>query len=177
MKAHAADHQHAPAEPGSPDDVAGHRADGRAPWWSSPGPIVWGLAAATAVRVLSMLPSDDEIAAVASLPVFLLAFGAGVALCLSPWWSRTRRWIALAWLLLPNLLLALGIAATDNRAMHLTLSAVSLAVRVGTLWWMWHNRTVPAPDRHRFPHWARGLSWIAVVAVAVAETVLWVVTL
>ncbi|MGW1462904.1 hypothetical protein ACWCPT_00930 [Streptomyces sp. NPDC002308] len=177
MKTHAADHQLDPAEPSAPDGVAENRTDGEAPWWSSPGPIVGGLAAGSLVSVLSRLPSGDEFAAVATLPVFLLTFGSGVALCLSPWWSRTRRWIALGWLLLPNLLLALAIGATDDRAVHITLSVVSLAVRAGTLWWMWHSRTAPAPDRHRFPRWARVLSWIAVVAVAAGETVLWAVTL
>ncbi|MFF7361172.1 hypothetical protein [Streptomyces sp. NPDC008125] len=182
MKAHAADHQLDLAGPGAPEEidtaaVAGDRPDGEAPWWSSPGLIVGGLAAGSLVSVLSRLPSGDETAAVATLPVFLLTFGAGVALCLSPWWSRKRRWIAVAWLLLPNLLLALGIGATDNRAIRLTLSVVSLAVRAGTLWWMWHNRSAPAPDRHRFPRWATVLSWIAVGAVAVGETVLWAVTL
>ncbi|MGW2278778.1 hypothetical protein [Streptomyces sp. NPDC001770] len=177
MKAHAADHQHVQAEPGAPDAVAGYRTDGEAPWWSSPVLIVWGLAAGSLVSVLSRLPSGDGTAAVATLPVFLLTFGAGLALCLSPWWSRTRRWTAVAWLLLPNLLLALGIGATDNRAIHITLSVVSLAVRAGTLWWMWHNRTAPDPGRHRFPRWARVLTWIAVGAVAAGETVLWAVTL
>ncbi|MGW0859015.1 HAAS signaling domain-containing protein [Streptomyces sp. NPDC002690] len=173
---------HVLVELGTPEQVGAvavdaYRADARTPWWSSPGLIVWGLAAGSLVSVLGRLPSDDGISEVFALPVFFLTFGCCVALCLSPWWSRSRRCAALAWLLVPNLFLSLAMGATDSQAVRITLSIVSVAVRAGALWWMWNGRTTPEPDRHRFPRWAKVLSWIAVGVVAAGETVLWAVTL
>ncbi|MFD6424945.1 HAAS signaling domain-containing protein [Streptomyces sp. NPDC060198] len=170
------------AELGAPEQIGAaavdaYRADVQVPWWSSPRLIVWGLAAGSAVSLLSRLTADDEIPEIFALPVFYLTFCGCVALCLSPWWSRSRRCLALAWLLVPNLFLALAMGATDSLAVQITLSVVSVAVRAGALWWMWSCRTAPEPDRHRFPRWAGVLSWIAVAAVAAGETVLWAVTL
>ncbi|MCX5399345.1 hypothetical protein [Streptomyces sp. NBC_00102] len=170
------------AELGAPEQVGAaavdaYQADVEAPWWSSPRLIVWGLAAGSLVSVLGRLPSGDGVQEIFALPVFFLTFGACVALCLSPWWSRGRRCAALAWLLVPNLFLSLAMGATDSHGIRITLSVVSVAVRAGVLWWMWSGRTTPEPDRHRFPRWAKVLSWIAVGAVAAGETVLWAVTL
>ncbi|WP_158997796.1 hypothetical protein [Streptomyces aureus] len=157
------------------DAVDGHLAARKPSAWSSPRRIVWLLVSGSLLSFVNQLSSSDEMHDVLNLPVVLLTGGGILAMCLSPWWSRSQKWTAAAWLLVPNWLAALLASAIDSHAAHWALTLAAVGIRVGAIRWLWLFRTAPAPDHEwfRLPRWARILCWSAVILVVVFEAVLW----
>ncbi|MEV6191165.1 hypothetical protein AB0M19_02075 [Streptomyces sp. NPDC051920] len=143
--------------------------------WAGPRRIVWLLVAGSLLGVVNQLSSSGELHDVLNLPVLLLTGGGILAMCLSPWWGRSQKWTAAAWLLVPNWLAALLASVIGSHAVHWVLTLAAVGVRVGAIRWLWLSRTAPAPDRESFrlPGWARVLCWSAVILAVVFEAVLW----
>ncbi|OIJ66457.1 hypothetical protein [Streptomyces mangrovisoli] len=163
--------------------VDGHPAAQESSTWAAPTRITWLLAVGSLLGILKQFAaasssySSEELNNVLNLPVLVLTVGGILAMCLSPWWSRDRKWIAAAWLLVPNWLAALlaVVLPIDDDVVRWALNVVAVGVRIGALRWLWLSRTAPAPDRERFrlPRWARILCWSVVLLVGVIEVLMW----
>ncbi|MFE3515384.1 hypothetical protein [Streptomyces sp. NPDC059166] len=156
--------------------------------WTRPERVVGLFAAGTAVGIVAQLAPGEAVHGILRLPVFLLMYGGIAALCMSRWWTRARKWTAVAWIFVPNLLVITvagmaGHTATTEidggNALGVSTFVVGECVRVGLYLWLWTRRSEPAPrwEPSAFPRWARVLVIGVVALFVVAEVVVWIVDL
>ncbi|MFK0294021.1 HAAS signaling domain-containing protein [Streptomyces sp. NPDC090442] len=166
------------AELGDPDEIASTAlrrygtATGRR-GARNPQLIVTLLALGSILGALRQVPHLGQLA--------LVAMVAGVvALCLSPWWTAQQKWIAVAWLVLPNWVLAAlhGTVAGFGHGAEIANTLVAVAIRAAALVWLWRRRVAPEPGRSRLrlPRWALVLCWSATGLVVALEVVVWLGT-
>lgn len=162
------------AELGDPRDIATTALHEYGPVAPAPGrggdprTVLALLSMGTALSVLGHLPDQSWAA---DLGVGLLLVGV-VALCRNNWWSTTRKWQALAALLLPGLV-AEGLVAQAGGGDIAVVVDVTLrtVIRTGVLVWLWRCRVEPRGAwRMPVPRWMFVLFWcvLAVCVVLVA---------
>jgi hypothetical protein len=123
------------------------------------------LSVGSALTLLSHLPDQDWAG---NLGGVLNLLGV-IALCRNAWWSTTRKWQAVAALILPNLALQGLIELAGEGAVTVTVGAILQAViRVGVLTWLWQSRVEPRGRwRVPIPRWFAVLFWCVLGACVI----------
>ncbi|MEV6261217.1 hypothetical protein AB0M42_10765 [Streptomyces sp. NPDC051784] len=154
-------------------------------FWTRPGTVVGLFAASTVLGAVAQLAPGDTVHTVLRLPVLLLMFGGIAALSASRWWTRARKWTAVAWIFVPNCLVIAASALTGHTAttelsglspLGVMTFLVGEAIRVGLYGWLWIRRSEPAPEwaPSSFPRWAKVLVITVAVLFVAAEVSLWI---
>jgi uncharacterized membrane protein len=130
--------------------------------------------------VLGVLRSAPQAGQLA-LPAIVAILGGVVAMCLSPWWTTQRKWLTVAWLVLPNWIISSlhGTAAGFGHEAVVAGTLVEITIRAGTLVWVWRCRVAPEPGHSRFriPRWALVLCGSAAGVFVIVEVIAWVLTI
>ncbi|MGW2842397.1 DUF1700 domain-containing protein [Streptomyces sp. NPDC001493] len=141
----------------------------------NPRTVLTLLALGSAIGILPQIAGHGEQL---NFPVLVLNIAGLVALALSAWWTTSRKWLTLAWFIVPNLLMrALDQPLGLGHAAEVVFSCASIAIRAGVLVWLWRHRVVPeGPGRIslRVPRWARILLWSLLILFLGIEVILWI---
>ncbi|MFB7635660.1 hypothetical protein ACFC0M_32560 [Streptomyces sp. NPDC056149] len=162
------------AELGDPDEIAAtalrayETATGR-PWARNPQLVLALLALGSTLGALRQVPHMGQLV----LPALVAMVAGVVAMCLSPWWTTRRKWIAVGWLVLPNWILSAlhGTVAGSGHGAEIANTLVAVAIRTAALVWLWRRRVAPEPGQSRFrlPRWALLLCWSATGLIVLLE--------
>ncbi|MFI9835199.1 DUF1700 domain-containing protein [Streptomyces sp. NPDC051913] len=167
------------AELGDPQDIAATavredaECDDPEERGGNPRTVLALLAASSVLGLLTVAPHGDAL----HFPVLVLTGLGFVTLALSAWWTTARKWITVAWFILPNLFLrVIDQAFALGHPAQFAMSCISVAVRAGVLVWLWRHRVAPdGPGRIalRLPRWARILLWSLLALFLVFEAFMW----
>ncbi|PWI18037.1 hypothetical protein DI272_30705 [Streptomyces sp. Act143] len=136
------------------------------------------LALLAASSVLGLLGAAAPHAEALNFPILVVTALGFATLAMSAWWTTSRKWISVAWFILPNVFLrAVDQAFGLSHSAEATLSFFAVALRAGVLVWLWRHRVAPeGPGRidFRLPRWARILLWSLLAAFILFEVFMWV---
>ncbi|MGW1966207.1 DUF1700 domain-containing protein [Streptomyces sp. NPDC001935] len=168
------------AELGDPQDIAATAVredaeyddpDGRR---GNPRTVLALLAASSLMGLLAVAPHSEEL----NFPILVVTALGFIALAMSAWWTTSRKWITVAWFILPNLFLRVVDQAFGlGHSVEVALSFIAVAVRAGVLVWLWRHRVTPdGPGRiaFRLPRWARILLWSLLALFLAFEVFMWI---
>ncbi|WP_432165755.1 DUF1700 domain-containing protein [Streptomyces sp. bgisy031] len=168
------------AELGDPQDIAATAVREDAEYddpdqrRGNPRTVLALLAASSVMGLLAVAPHADVL----NFPILVVTVLGFAALAMSAWWTTARKWITVAWFILPNLFLRVVDQAFGlGHSVEVALSFLAVAVRAGVLVWLWRHRVTPeGPGRisFRLPRWARILLWSLLAVFLVFEVSMWV---
>ncbi|MET9057190.1 hypothetical protein ABZX99_05120 [Streptomyces antibioticus] len=170
-------------ELGDPEDIAATavredaEADDPERRRGNPRTVVALLAASSVMGLLlGAAPHADQL----NFPTLVVTALGFVALAMSAWWTTSRKWVAVAWFILPNVFLRVVDQAFGlGHGVEFVLSCLAVGVRAGVLVWLWRHRVAPdGPGRigFRLPRWARILLWSLLAAFVLVEVFFWIST-
>ncbi|MGW1068056.1 DUF1700 domain-containing protein [Streptomyces aureus] len=168
------------AELGDPQDIAATAVREDAEYddpdqrRGNPRTVLALLAVGSAMGLLTMAPHSDVL----NFPILVVTVAGLVALAMSAWWSTARKWIFVAWFILPNLFLrVIDQAFSLGHPAHIAESCISMVLRTAILVWLWRHRVTPdGPGRiaFRLPRWGRILLWSLLALFLAFEVFMWI---